>query len=165
MDVESVSVVVAFGPGHDMRGPEQAWLGDAGHRPAIVPVGEQRLAENVPANTLKREALGLRRSRQPHRHFAEGLQRRVRQADAELIDPRDRRIQLGEFENSRVLTPGPPRPFVSLAISTATPGWLSDRSQGPPGDAPATQISPPAPFNAEAVVAAFCASVRSSSGG
>jgi hypothetical protein len=55
-------VVVALGPGHDVRRPEQCGFGDAGHRAEVVPIGEQRLAEDVLADALDRERFGLRRA-------------------------------------------------------------------------------------------------------
>ena len=65
VDVEAVGVAVAFGPRHDVRGAEKGWIGDSGHRAAVPPIFDQRLAENVLADALDDEPLGLRGARHP----------------------------------------------------------------------------------------------------
>ena len=56
--------VVAFGPRDDVGGPQQLRIGDAGDRAAAALIIHQRSAEDVLADALDDEPLGLGRLRQ-----------------------------------------------------------------------------------------------------
>ena len=46
MDVEAFGIVVAFGPGGNVRGAQQRWVGDAGQRTAAALISE--IARHTP---------------------------------------------------------------------------------------------------------------------
>ena len=52
-------LVVTFGPRDDVGGAQQGGIGDAGDRAAATPVIHQRISEDVLANALDYEVLGL----------------------------------------------------------------------------------------------------------
>ena len=58
VDVEPL-LVVAVGPGHDVRGAQQRGFGDAGERAAAAPIIHQGIPEHVLPNALDHQALGL----------------------------------------------------------------------------------------------------------
>ena len=45
VDIEAMGVVVAFGPGNDVRGAQEIGITNPRCRAAVVPIFEQRLAE------------------------------------------------------------------------------------------------------------------------
>ena len=93
--------VVAIGPRHDVGGTQQGGIGDAGDRAAAAPVIDQRGAENVLADALNDEPLGLGRLRQACGLRAKPGERGVGKADAELIHAVERGMEYGqaaEFE-------------------------------------------------------------------
>jgi hypothetical protein len=71
----------ALGPWHDMRGAQQRRLRNAGERATAAPVVHQGIAENVLADALDDQPLGLGRLRQGGDLGAKARKRRVRQAD------------------------------------------------------------------------------------
>ena len=84
MDVEAL-LVAAVGPGHDVRGAQQRRIGDAGERAATAPVIHQGIAEDVLADALDHQPLGLGGSRKARRLGVKARERRVGQADGELV--------------------------------------------------------------------------------
>ena len=95
MHVEPLRVV-AFGPGHDVGGPQQGGIGDAGDRAAASPIIHQGGAEDVLADALDDESLGLGRLRQAGGPRAKPGERGVGEADAELVDAVERGMQRGQ---------------------------------------------------------------------
>ncbi len=87
--------VVAVGPGHDVRGAQERWLGYAGERTAAAPIIHEGVAKQILSDALDDEAFGLGRSRQLGGLGAEAQERRVGQADGKLVDAVERGMKLG----------------------------------------------------------------------
>jgi len=121
---------------------EQGRFRDAGHRTAVVRIGELRLAKHVLADPLDREALGLRGSTQPGRRLEKDLQRRIGETDAELVGAYDRRVHgreiaVGERPDARTVG------ALRTGSKFGGDAGVADREQpGTCGDAPPIQISP-----------------------
>jgi hypothetical protein len=88
--------VIAFGPGHDVGGTQQGGIGDAGDRAAGAPIIHQGRAEDVLADALDDEPLGLGRLRQVGGLCAKPGEQRIGKADAELVDAVERGMERGE---------------------------------------------------------------------
>ena len=88
--------VVAHGSGHDVGGPQQGGIGDAGDGAAASPIIHQRCAEDVLADALDDEPLGLGRLREACGPRAKSGERGVGEADAELVDAVERSMKRGQ---------------------------------------------------------------------
>ena len=100
MHIEALRIV-AFDSRHDVGGAQQGEVGDAGNRAATAPIIHQRSAEDVLADALDDEPLGLGRLRQTGGLRAKSRERGVGKADAELVDAVERGVargQTSEFE-------------------------------------------------------------------
>ena len=96
MDVEAFRVGFAFGPGDDVGGAEQGWVGDSGQRATGLPVVEQAVAEDVLADALDGEALDFGGPGESGGLMLEDVQRRIRQAGGELVEARQHGVESGE---------------------------------------------------------------------
>jgi len=116
--------VVAFGPRDDVGGPQQLRIGDAGDRAAGSPTVHQRGAEDLLADVLDDEPLGLGRLRQTGGLRTKPGERGVGKADGELVDSVEGRMERGHNElNLKVARPGPDSAEDGrTASSAATPG-------------------------------------------
>lgn len=108
VDIQTL-LVFAIGPRHDVRGAEQRRLGDACQRAAAAPIIHQRFAEDVLANALNHQPLGLCTLRQVFRLDAKARKRSVGQADGKLINAIKRRMQLAQSGKEEGDETGPRR--------------------------------------------------------
>lgn len=86
-------IVSALRPGPDMRGAKQFRFSDPREWAATAPVLEEGFAEDVLPDALDRQPLGLGGARKPSDSGPITPQRRVGQADCELVDGVDRRMK------------------------------------------------------------------------
>jgi hypothetical protein len=99
--------VDAFGPGHDVGGPQQSGVGNAGDRAAGSPIIHQGGAEDVLADALDDELLDLGRLRQAGGLRAKPAERGVGEADAELVDAVERGMERGQGVQAKGGDAGP----------------------------------------------------------
>jgi hypothetical protein len=85
VDVEPLRVV-AVGPGYDVRGAEQRWLTDPGQGTAAAPIVHQGVAKHILADALDDQTLGLGGARQAGGLGMKARERRIGQADGQLVD-------------------------------------------------------------------------------
>jgi hypothetical protein len=118
-DVEALGVAGAVGPGLDVARAEQLWDGEAGDGAAALPVLEQAVAEEVLADALDDEALGLGGLRQRCGLLLEAVEQLVGQRLAELEgaaqQPVERR-DVGDciFRDNRIANFGLTRSLTSV---------------------------------------------------
>ncbi len=96
MNVETLSVVVEFAPGDDVRRAEESWIGDAGERASALPVVHEAVAEDVLADPLDDETFGFGGFGKLGGLLVKDLQRRVRETVGELVEARQDGVEFGE---------------------------------------------------------------------
>ena len=106
MHVEPLRVG-AIGPRHDMRGPQQRRLGDAGERTTAAPVGHQGFAKHILADALDDQPLGFGRLRQAFDLRLKSFKRGFGQAYRKLVDAVERAVELRQNREAERRQPGP----------------------------------------------------------
>ena len=97
MHVKPFGVTLTFSPRDDVRGAQKGRVGDACQGAAAVPVPHQAGAEDVLADPLHDQALGFGCAWQLGYADFELAQWRIREADAERIDPIQRRVDFAQL--------------------------------------------------------------------